>query len=112
MKFGLRLPQELIRKRRTRSSSQSHARRAGQNRADNATETPAKETEKDPFGNWDIREPAHRPEPTSSAANTNNEFAGVDKPDFNIFNPNQNDSSASDDNKSEDTPPFFKRRRK
>ena len=89
------------------------ARRAeSQNRADNATETPAKETEKDPFGNWDIREPAHRPEPTSSAANTNNEFAGVDKPDFNIFNPNQNDSSASDDNKSEDTPPFFKLRRK
>ncbi|MDT6980363.1 cell division protein FtsZ [Levilactobacillus zymae] len=64
----------------------------------------------DPFGNWDIREPAHRPEPQPKSGN--DEFAGVDKPDFNIFNPSSNQSSAADDDQGEDTPPFFKRRRK
>ncbi|GEO66145.1 cell division protein FtsZ [Levilactobacillus spicheri] len=74
------------------------------------SEQPQAETKADPFGNWDIREPAHRPEPKSSASN--DEFAGVDKPDFNIFNPSSNQSSAADDSQGEDTPPFFKRRRK
>ncbi|WP_203641911.1 cell division protein FtsZ [Levilactobacillus andaensis] len=79
-----------------------------------AQENAPKETDQDPFGNWDIREPAHRPEPQARANNSHDEFAGVDKPDFNIFNPSSNDSSAADDNsnKGEDTPPFFKRRRK
>ncbi|MFD1455944.1 cell division protein FtsZ [Levilactobacillus lanxiensis] len=81
---------------------------------DSRNDAPSQETEKDPFGNWDIREPAHRPEPKSSnnTSSSNSEFAGVDKPDFNIFNPSENDTSAADDNKGEDTPPFFKRRRK
>ncbi|WP_367294775.1 cell division protein FtsZ [Levilactobacillus yonginensis] len=80
--------------------------------ANQSSEPAAQETEKDPFGNWDIREPAHRPAPESQATG-HDEFAGVDKPDFSIFNPSSStESSASDDNKGEDTPPFFKRRRK
>ncbi|WP_367377029.1 cell division protein FtsZ [Levilactobacillus cerevisiae] len=79
---------------------------------DTRNESASQESEKDPFGNWDIREPANRPAPQSNTSSSNNEFAGVDKPDFNIFNPSENDTSAADDNKSEDTPPFFKRRRK
>ena len=81
------------------------ATRTNDQAANNATTKQA-----DPFGNWDIREPAHRPEPKRSTSN--DEFAGVDKPDFNIFNPSSNQNSAADDNQGEDTPPFFKRRRK
>ncbi|HIW71642.1 MAG TPA: cell division protein FtsZ [Candidatus Levilactobacillus faecigallinarum] len=73
---------------------------------------PQSDGKADPFGNWDIREPAHRPEPQSKPTTNNDEFAGVDKPDFNIFNPSSNQNSATDDNQGEDTPPFFKRRRK
>jgi cell division protein FtsZ len=90
------------------------ARRAEsqQNRTtDSRNDQPTQENDKDPFGNWDIREPAHRPEPKSTN-NASNEFAGVDKPDFNIFNPSEHDTSNGDDNQGEDTPPFFKRRRK
>ncbi|MFC6274591.1 cell division protein FtsZ [Levilactobacillus tangyuanensis] len=89
------------------------ARREGQQRvASNDDQAAASDQsqDQDPFGNWDIREPAHRPEPKKSSSS--DEFAGVDKPDFNIFNPSSNDTSAADDQKGEDTPPFFKRRRK
>ncbi|HJE86460.1 cell division protein FtsZ [Levilactobacillus brevis] len=88
-------------------------REAGQatNTADTTNAQAPKDTNQDPFGNWDIREPAHRPEPKPSSSR--DEFAGVDKPDFNIFNPSSNNDNAADDsNKGEDTPPFFKRRRK
>lgn len=109
-------------KREEKAAARSRvARRAGttqnqkteqtpQQPATRSTEQQTRETKSDPFGNWDIREPAHRPEPQQRSKN--DEFAGVDKPDFNIFNPSSNQNSTADDDQGEDTPPFFKRRRK
>ncbi|PWG00640.1 cell division protein FtsZ [Levilactobacillus bambusae] len=67
-------------------------------------------TNQDPFNDWDIRrEPNNRPNVESTP--NNDEFAGVQKPDFNVFNPDESDSS-KDDNSGMDTPAFFKRRRR
>ncbi|GEO68583.1 cell division protein FtsZ [Levilactobacillus acidifarinae] len=103
---------EAARSRVARRTSQPNGSAAGQ--ADQPTTRsnaqPSDDGKADPFGNWDIREPAHRPEPKQQSHN--DEFAGVDKPDFNIFNPSSNQSSAADNDQGEDTPPFFKRRRK
>ncbi|SMS14017.1 cell division protein FtsZ [Levilactobacillus zymae] len=103
---------EAARSRVARRASQSNGSAAGQaSQPTTRSNAPANDDAKtDPFGNWDIREPAHRPEPKQKSSN--DEFAGVDKPDFNIFNPSSNQSSAADDDQGEDTPPFFKRRRK
>ncbi|MGP4116580.1 cell division protein FtsZ [Levilactobacillus zymae] len=103
---------EAARSRVARRASQSNGSAAGQaSQPTTRSNAPANDDAKtDPFGNWDIREPAHRPEPKQKS--NNDEFAGVDKPDFNIFNPSSNQSSAADDDQGEDTPPFFKRRRK
>ena len=111
------------RKREEKAAGRSRvARRANAQNNNNAGSQPTnhgetrqsqadhREQKSDPFGNWDIREPAHRPEPKPSSGS--DEFAGVDKPDFNIFNPSSNQHSAADDNQGEDRPPFFKRRRK
>ncbi|WP_125572724.1 cell division protein FtsZ [Levilactobacillus huananensis] len=99
-------------KREEREASHSRvARRSEQQGTSGQQSQPTKENEQDPFGNWDIREPAHRPEPKSSTQG-HDEFAGVDKPDFNIFNPSSDDANNDDGNRGEDTPPFFKRRRK
>ncbi|CAJ1227341.1 cell division protein FtsZ [Levilactobacillus zymae] len=103
---------EAARSRVARRASQPNGSAAGQaSQPTTRSNAPANDDAKaDPFGNWDIREPAHRPEPKQKS--NNDEFAGVDKPDFNIFNPSSNQSSAADDDQGEDTPPFFKRRRK
>ncbi|WP_261810246.1 cell division protein FtsZ [Levilactobacillus humaensis] len=99
-------------KREEREASHSRvARRSEQKGSNDQQSQPTKENEQDPFGNWDIREPAHRPEPKRSTQ-SHDEFAGVDKPDFNIFNPSSDDANDDDGNRGEDTPPFFKRRRK
>lgn len=99
-------------KREEREASHSRvAHRSEQKAASDQQSQPTKENDQDPFGNWDIREPAHRPEPKSSTQG-HDEFAGVDKPDFNIFNPSSDDANSDDGNRGEGTPPFFKRRRK
>lgn len=70
----------------------------------------------DPFGNWDIRQqPTSNNRPTSEAASE--EFAGVDKPDFDVFSTDNADSaatSAASEDSNEDgleLPPFLRRRR-
>lgn len=49
---------------------------------------------------------------TESRRPASNEFDGVSKPDFSVFNNDEHTSNSSDDDTSLDTPPFFKHRRK
>ncbi|GKT03571.1 cell division protein FtsZ [Furfurilactobacillus entadae] len=72
-------------------------------------------TNTDPFGNWDIRQqPTTNNRPTSEQQQANGEFAGVDKPDFDVFNNSAASAPASEASQSSDdgldTPAFFRRR--
>lgn len=51
-------------------------------------------------------------QPAASNRPDASEFDGVDKPDFSVFNNNDDDSGQSGDDSGLDTPPFFKHRRK
>ncbi|GAB6092320.1 cell division protein FtsZ [Furfurilactobacillus curtus] len=70
----------------------------------------------DPFGNWDItRQPTTNNRPASEA--DSEEFAGVEKTDFDVFNANSSDAAATNESaESEaggiDLPPFLRRRRR
>ncbi|GAK47188.1 cell division protein FtsZ [Secundilactobacillus oryzae JCM 18671] len=96
--------------RQTRSARHSEGTARPHEDAPAATES----SNNDPFGNWDLRhEPTsgNRPEPKD----TNSEFSGVKKPDFNIFGSADASSNEADGQKESDgldTPPFFKHRRK
>lgn len=58
----------------------------------------------DPFGNWDLRrEPKHNDQPAASK-----DFDHVKKTEFDIF---ESQPTQSQDDASDDQPPFFKRRR-
>ncbi|KRK49543.1 cell division protein FtsZ [Secundilactobacillus kimchicus] len=89
-----------------RNSGTATSRTARRATTDNATAL------NDPFSNWSStpneapRQETNRPAPRP----VDNEFDGVSKPDFNVFN--DNDTNNSSDDSGLDTPPFFKHRRK
>ncbi|WP_137597171.1 cell division protein FtsZ [Paucilactobacillus kaifaensis] len=76
----------------------------------NATSSRVKSAD-DPFDGWDMQTTQ-----TDEAANSQNdtdEFAQVEKPDFNVFS-SDNDTAQTDEDDTDDgldTPPFFKKRR-
>ncbi|MYV18115.1 cell division protein FtsZ [Furfurilactobacillus milii] len=84
--------------------------------AGSAAPSEAAPVNNDPFGNWDIRQqPTTNNRPVSQQADSS-EFAGVEKPDFDVFNASaaSSESSSSDDQSEDDgldLPPFLRRRR-
>lgn len=65
----------------------------------------------DPFDGWDMQTTQPSGDSEDNSENATDEFAQVEKPDFNVFSNDTADETQDDGDNGLDTPPFFKKRR-
>ncbi|BAP85913.1 cell division protein FtsZ [Paucilactobacillus hokkaidonensis JCM 18461] len=82
------------------------ARQAGQK-----SDTTRIKSADDPFDGWDMQTTQPSGDSENNAENATDEFAQVEKPDFNVFSNDTADETQEDGDNGLDTPPFFKKRR-
>ncbi len=80
------------------------ARQAGQK-----SDTTRIKSADDPFDGWDMQTTQPSGDSENNAENATDEFAQVEKPDFNVFSNDTADETQEDGDNGLDTPPFFKK---
>ncbi|WP_367333872.1 cell division protein FtsZ [Lentilactobacillus sp.] len=96
--------------RRTRSARPQPTARPHTDRQTQDNDNQQDNSKSDPLGNWDIRK-----EPAATRPAAQDEFSDVEKKDFDPFQPDVNSDDTkvdTSDDSQDDSPPFFKHRRR